>query len=68
MTPPPSPESDDLTPEEKAWVRNAVLDDQYTKRLRERIKVVWPWFIAIVSAIVATVDWIQKHIRWTGPS
>ena len=72
MTPPhadkqPDEDNDDdrpLTPEERAWVRHAMRDEQHAAWLRGRIKVVWPWLIAVIGAVVATVDWIQKHIRW----
>jgi len=70
MTPPrtekpPDDDNDDgdkpLTPEERAWIRHAMRDDQHAAWLRGRIKVFLPWIMTLVAAVVATGDWLTKH-------
>ena len=73
MTPPKpdaKPPPDHLTAEEIEWLREnrAFLDSQrkaaeHEAWLRGRVKVVWPWLVAIVAATVSVIDWISKHIQ-----
>lgn len=80
MTPPhtekPPDGNEPFTPEERALLRSLiqkapviehiVQEEEHATWLRGRIKVFWPWIAAAVTAVVAAVDWVQKHIKWTG--
>ena len=47
-------------------IEHIVQEEAHATWLRGRIRVVWPWIAAIAAAAVAVIDWIQKHIKWTG--
>ena len=74
---PPDGDEPPFTPEERALLRSLieqapqiqhiVQEEAHASWLRGRIKVIWPWIVAAVAAAVAVIDWVQKHIRWTGP-
>ena len=71
MTPPhPDREKppDHLTEDEIAWIREnrEWLDaerksSEHATWLRGRIKVINPWLITVVAAVVAVGDWLMKH-------
>lgn len=71
MTPPHAPKekpSDRLTSDEiewlrenKEWIEAQRKSSEHEAWLRGRIKVVWPWVITIIAAVVATGDWLAKH-------
>ena len=72
------PDGDEpFTPEERAMLRqllqqapqlqHIVQEEAHASWLRGRIKVIYPWVIALAAAAVAVIDWVQKHIRWNGP-
>ena len=80
MTPPHTdkpPDGDEpFTPEERAMLRallqkapaieHIVQEEAHATWLRGRIKVVYPWVIALAAAVVAVIDWVQKHLKWAG--
>lgn len=66
MTPPHPKDEDDpptLTHDEVAWVRAQRKQTAHEEWLRGQIKVVWPWVIAVITAVVAAVSWIKDHVR-----
>lgn len=79
MTPPQPadrpPDDEPFTPEERALIRRLlqqapqldaiVQEEAHATWLRGRVKVIWPWLVAVVAAAVAVVDWVQKHIKWS---
>ena len=65
-------ESLQLSKDEIEWLREnrAFIEAQrkaseHEAWLRGRIKVIWPWIITGVAALVAVIDWIYKHIRFS---
>lgn len=80
MTPPhldkPPDGGEPFTAEERAMLRallqkapaieHIVQEEAHATWLRGRIKVIWPWLVAVVAAAVAVIDWFQKHLKWTG--
>jgi hypothetical protein len=47
--------------ENKEWLDAQRKSSEHEAWLRGRIKVVWPWVITILAAIVATGEWLAKH-------
>lgn len=65
MTPPHNPDDGPphITPEDIQWIRQQRKDDAHAEWLRGQIKIIWPWAISIVGAIVGAVMWIRDHVR-----
>lgn len=71
MTPPHTDRErppDHLTEDEIEWLREnrEWLDQQrraveHEAWLRGRIKVILPWILSVVAALVAAFDWLSKH-------
>ena len=71
MTPPHQDRErppDHLTEDEIEWIReNREWLDQQRRAvereawLRGRIKVILPWILSVVAALVAAFDWLAKH-------
>ena len=55
---------DEITPEDVRWIREQRRQDAHAQWLRGQIKVVYPWVLSIVGAIVAAVIWIKDHVRF----
>jgi len=52
-----------LTDEERKWVRHQMRQHQHEEWLRGQVRVLWPWVIAIVGALVAVASWVKEHVR-----
>jgi len=66
MTPPHTKDADDppeLTQEDLKWIREQRKQSAHEEWLRGQIKVLWPWVIAGITALVAAVNWIKDHVR-----
>lgn len=61
---------DQLTDDEIKWIREtrSWVDAQreQSKHRSWLVKVVLPWVLSVVSGAALAIDWLQKHIRWTG--
>ena len=68
MTPKRAAPYDDDTPvlsdDDIRWIHEQRKLDAHAEWLRGQIRVIWPWVISIVGAIVAAVIWIKEHVRW----
>lgn len=53
-----------LTDTELQDLRNILRERAHERWLRSRIKVLWPWVVGVVGAVVAIVDWIQRHLTF----
>ena len=53
-----------LTDDDIRWIHEQRKLDAHAEWLRGQVRVVWPWVVSIVGAVVATVIWIKKHVRW----
>ena len=54
----------ELTNDDIRWIHEQRKLDAHAEWLRGQIRVVWPWVVSIVGALVATVIWIKEHVRW----
>jgi hypothetical protein len=45
----------------REWIESQRKSSEHEAWLRGRIKVVWPWVITVIAALVATGDWLAKH-------
>ena len=65
MTPPHHDDDDPptLTHEDVQWIRQQRKSDAHNEWLRGQIRVIWPWAISIVGAVVGALIWIRDHVR-----
>ena len=67
MTPPPDkavPGGDEpLTNDERLWIRQQIKQHEHEEWLRGQVRVLWPWVVSIIGAIVAAVAWIKEHVK-----
>ena len=66
MTPPHK--QDDIEPgrmtqEDIAWVHAQRRQTAHEDWLRGQIKVIWPWVIAVITALVALLSWVKDHVK-----
>ena len=62
--PDPDESSLELTDADIRWVHEQRKLDAHAEWLRGQVRVLYPWVISIVGAIVAAVVWIKEHVRW----
>ena len=64
---PPRIDPDDdpphLEPEDILWIRQQRRNDAHEAWLRGQIKVLWPWVVSIVGALVAAAMWVRDHVK-----
>lgn len=58
------PPEDGLTHDDVLWIREQRKQDAHAQWLRGQIRVVYPWVISVVGAIVAATLWIKDHVRF----
>lgn len=51
----------ELTQDDIHWIHDKRKQDAHEAWLRGRVRVVWPWLVAVVATIVAVGDWLAKH-------
>lgn len=61
---PPDTDDDTLTHEEILWIREQRKQDAHAQWLRGQIRVIWPWAVSVVGAVVAALIWIRDHVRF----
>ena len=54
----------ELTNDDIRWIHEQRKLDAHAEWLRGQVRVLYPWVISIVGAIVAAVIWIKEHVRW----
>lgn len=54
----------ELTNDDIRWIHEQRKLDAHAEWLRGQIRVVWPWVVSIVGALVAAVAWIKENVRW----
>ena len=54
----------ELSTDDIRWIHEQRKLDAHAEWLRGQIRVLYPWVISIVGAIVAAVVWIKEHVRW----
>lgn len=54
----------ELTNDDIRWIHEQRKLDAHAEWLRGQVRVLYPWVISIVGAIVAAVVWIKEHVRW----
>jgi hypothetical protein len=68
MTPPHTdrekPPDDELTPDDIQWIRQQRKQDAHAEWLRGQIKVIYPWALSVIGALVAAIIWIRDHVRF----
>ena len=47
--------------ENREWIEGQRKSVEHEAWLRGRLKVIMPWILSIVAALVATADWLTKH-------
>ncbi len=52
-----------LQPEEILWVREQRRQHAHEQWLRGQIKILWPWIVGVVGALVAVASWVKDHVR-----
>ena len=57
-------ESHNLTEEDIKWIHEQRQQTDHEKWLRGQLGVIWPWVVAIITALVAGVSWIKDHVKW----
>lgn len=62
--PPDDDADDEITPEDIRWIREQRRQDAHAKWLRGQIKVIYPWALSIIGALVAAAIWIKDHVRF----
>ena len=60
-----SQDTEPLSLDEIAAVRRILEQSKHEARLRGRIRVVLPWFITLLAGIIAAIDWINRHLKWS---
>ena len=58
------PPDDELTPDDIAWIRRQRKLDEHAAWLRGQVRVIWPWAVSVVGALVAALMWIRDHVRF----
>jgi hypothetical protein len=63
--PPPDLDEGDLelTDDDIRWVRRNRKQDDHWQWVRGQVRVLWPYVVAVVGALVAAVTWIRDHVR-----
>ena len=66
MTPRKPDEGDPPTLTEKdiEWIHEQIRLDEHAKWLRGQVRVIWPWVVSVVGALVAAIIWIKEHVRF----
>ena len=54
----------ELSTDDIRWIHEQRKLDAHAEWLCGQIRVLYPWVISIVGAIVAAVVWIKEHVRW----
>ena len=68
MTPPQHHDDEDrppteLTTDEIQWIREQRKQSEHERWLRGQVKVIWPWVVAVVTAVVVFVNWVKDHVK-----
>ena len=53
----------ELRPDEIEWIRDQRRKHEHEVWLRGQVRLLWPWFVATVSALVALAAWVKEHVR-----
>lgn len=53
-----------VTEADVLWIRKQRKADEHATWLRGQVKVIWPWVIGGITAIVAFINWAKDHLRW----
>lgn len=53
----------ELTEDDIRWVRQQRKQDAHEEWLRGQVRILWPWVISVVGALVAAVVWIRDHVK-----
>lgn len=61
---PPDDDEPQLSDDDIRWIHEQRKLDAHAEWLRGQVRVLYPWVISIVGAIVAAVVWIKEHVRW----
>ena len=61
---PPDDDEPELSTDDIRWIHEQRKLDAHAEWLRGQVRVLYPWVISIVGAIVAAVIWIKEHVRW----
>ena len=61
--PPDETEPDEITQDDIQWIRAQRKADAHAEWLRGQIKVIYPWAISVIGALVAAIIWIREHVR-----
>lgn len=61
---PPDDDEPELTHDEIHWIREQRKQHQHEQWLRGQIRVIWPWVVSVVGALVGAVIWIKEHVKW----
>lgn len=59
----PDQDTDELTPEDRAWIRQKRRQDAHEEWLRGQVRVLWPWVVTVIGAIVAIASWVKDHVK-----
>ncbi len=57
-------DDEELTHEDIVWIREQRQLDEHAKWLRGQIRVIWPWVVSIIGAVVTAAIWIRDHVRF----
>jgi len=53
-----------LTDDDIRWIHEQRKLDAHAEWLRGQIRVIWPWLVAVVGALVGAVKLIKDHVKW----
>ena len=53
-----------LTDDDIRWIHEQRKLDAHAEWLRGQIRVIWPWVLAVVGALVGAVQLIKDHVKW----
>ena len=53
-----------LTDDDIRWVHEQRKLDAHADWLRGQVRILYPWVISIIGALVAGIVWIRDHVKW----
>lgn len=52
-----------LSQEDIEWIHEQRKQSAHEAWLRGQVKVIWPWVVSVLTALVAAVVWIKDHVK-----